>query len=40
MKLLTKAQHDKLIANCKASAITEQDHFSVVKLRADYPVRT
>jgi hypothetical protein len=32
MKLLTKAQHAKLIANGKASAIKEQDHFPVVKL--------
>lgn len=32
MKLLTKAQHAKLFANGKASAIKEQDHFPVVKL--------
>lgn len=32
MKLLTKAQREKLIANGKASAIKEQDHYPVVKL--------
>jgi hypothetical protein len=32
MKLLTKAIRHKLIANGKASAIKEQDHFPVVKL--------
>jgi hypothetical protein len=32
MKLLTKELHAKLIANGKASAVQEQDHFPVVKL--------
>lgn len=32
MKLFTQAQHAKLIANGKASAIEEHDHFPVVKL--------
>lgn len=32
MKLLTKAQHAQLIANGKASAMQETDHFPVVKL--------
>jgi len=32
MKLLTQVQHAKLIANGKASAIEERDHFPVVKL--------
>ena len=32
MKLLTKELHEKLIANGKASAAQEQDHFPVVKL--------